>query len=469
MSKYIFVEKQVKCPSCLAIFTLTYPNPKMYAATARDEFQRVTGYSWTSGIDTDVVPHYYSVAQCPHCMVADFQEKFENPAYDPKAKKVYDALKKASKEQRAVFRKLKKLVPASQVDGPGAIALHLAAIFTALLPAAENEESIDHMKLGRVYLRLSGLYGEVMGTAGPDREGAAKPKKSKTTTISQLLGVVEELEDDLEKLLEKIEKVRELTEKRSKELNLTGNANPYADVVDAIENKLEEVQQELGGLEETVIKDKKKILMVDNGNATKPAEKENGQSNFSLEEALADLATQWPQMPNSDMDAMKLAAEALEYSYTNESGELREQQSMSLGLLLMQLYHRIGNLDHALDYSIKIYKTGFRDKQSLQNNIAQAKRDGAEDDGDIKNMTRTLTAVTNMLNKAAEGRREIMGLIYERDKDTINKAIQAKAGAPVYEIEQALFQAGISENVVDWLKEKQMLKEDPKKKKWFGK
>ena len=138
MLRNIFIEKNVICPACKAGISMKYPNPKLYAAAGRDEDQRVTSYSWAGGIETDVLPHYYAVFQCPNCLLADMKESFETHGHGVKEKALHDAIQNSPFEKRMLLRKLRRFVPQGDINWQGAVALHLAAIYARLLPGEKN-------------------------------------------------------------------------------------------------------------------------------------------------------------------------------------------------------------------------------------------------------------------------------------------------------------------------------------------
>lgn len=467
MSKKIFVEKKVKCPACQAAFDLTYPNPKLYAASGRDEDQRVTGYSWTAGIDTTVLPHHFSVLQCPACLFAEFLEKLEKPRYDPKARQVYQKLKELPFDQKMILRKFRRLVPqeAEKLDTNSAIAIHLAAIFTALLPA--SHEAIDHLKLGRLYLRLSWLFRELKGEgSGAAEASAEKPKGPRTIYNMGKLG--EKIENHMHTIQDLLEEFREMTETRTRELNLSPGQNPYLRSLNAVENYFDQSLQELAKLEELVIKDKKKILVLKAAPESSKKETPAGGETENLEELLESVSGQWPQVPKDEASAVKLALEAFDYSINHEGAAQDIKQGMSLGTLLVFLYMKTGHLEKALDYSVNIYKTGFRDKQQLQAQLNQAQKDESMSDAEIKEMNRELAVVSSAVEKAGDNRKKLLEMLYERDKDRVSTVLKANAGAAPEQLAKAFAGAGFHEEFAAYLNSRIAANNNVKKKKKFG-
>ncbi|MCP4152999.1 MAG: DUF2225 domain-containing protein [bacterium] len=466
MAQNIFVEKKIACPACKTGFQLKYPNPKVYAATGRDVDQRVKGYSWTGGIKTDVQPHYFSVLQCPTCFVADFYQTLETPpGYGTKVRKVFPLVVDLPFDRRMILRKLRRLVPEGELDLQGAMVLHLAAIFCTLLPG--KKEELDHMKLGRLFLRLSWLYNEFRGPDAGDEP--RQPAATADNAIKKLIHAVDEVEDELNKASDSMINIRKLTLQRMEELKLPAEANPYNTLVTGVEENIDLALQELEKLQEIVTKDKNKILTI----KKEVAHADNVVADATtLEELLPELLTQWPQLPQNEKNALKLAVEAFDYSVKHEAADQSVQQNMVLANLTLQLMLKMGDLNGALAYCLNIYKSCFSDKQRLQTELNEGKRTKSLKQEEAKKMTRMLTFYTNTLGTVAEDRKKILGLLFERDEEKIFAVLKANAAAPPQEKIQALKDEGFPDELISLLKDKGMFLEEndkTKKKKWFGK
>jgi hypothetical protein len=142
---------------------------------------------------------------------------------------------------------------------------------------------------------------------------------------------------------------------------------------------------------------------------------------------------------------------------------------MAVVNLIIKLLLKINDLDRALNYIMQIFKTGFRDKQDLQMRLNQGKRDKSLSEADQRYMTRQIGSVNATLSMAAETRRKIVGLLFERDKEKILSILKEKAEASPEEQTHAITAAGFSEELIPWLRDNGMIKSEEKKKKWFGK
>jgi hypothetical protein len=166
---------------------------------------------------------------------------------------------------------------------------------------------------------------------------------------------------------------------------------------------MSQVQQAMAMLQQAVNQDKQGKLTeeVSAGNAD------------SLEQMIPSLLPQWPQLPQTEEDAIKRAVDAFDYSFKFEDTGQTIQQSMAVVNLIIKLLFKINDLDRALNYIMQIFKTGFRDKQDLQMRLNQGKRDKSLGEAEQRQMTRQIGSVNATLSMAAETRRKIVGLLFE--------------------------------------------------------
>ncbi|MCP4155543.1 MAG: DUF2225 domain-containing protein [bacterium] len=454
MARNIFVEQEVLCPSCKTSITLKFPNPKFYAASSRDADQRITGYSWAAGIKTDVLPHHYAVFQCPNCMMADFRGGFEAPKQGLKENALYTALQTVPFDIKMVLRKLRRLIPADNLNDDAAIALHLAAIFCALL--AGKKESIDHMKLGRFYIRLSWLYREQMG------DFLSADSKDKDSNLGKLSGAVDEIMHSIRNFSQNLTKAKSFAGERAKELTLPPDDNPYFNLTNSIAEKMNRLQQEVTKLRQAMMLDQKGV------NLSYHSRKSTGEPE-GLDQLLTSLLPRWPDLPQTEAAAIKLAVEALDYSYKFEDSGHTIAASLSVVNLIITLLLKTGDLEQAMSYIMQIFIGGARDKQELQMRLNQGKREKKLNDSEIKSINKQLSSISSSLSMAGETRRKILGFLFERDKTDITAILEKKADASFEEQKQALISAGYAEELIPWLRDKQLMKNEDQKKKWFGK
>jgi hypothetical protein len=457
MTRNVFIEKSINCPVCKNTFELKYPNPKLYAAASRDSDRRVTGYTWAQGLKTNVVPHYYAVAQCPQCLFADLKENFENPRYGARETFVYEARNSLDFKKVLILKKLRRLVQDDEtLSLEGAMSMHLTAVYCALLPA--QKEQIDHNKLGRLYLRLSWLYRELKGDEPPTGENG----DSDSPALAKLKKSVEVLQSDLLSMLDDLGSTSTMIRERAKELGLPeeGEENPYFPILMALTDKTHDLQTYLEMLQQSVQSDRK-------GDLTTVSIGSNGTDD-AVQKILVDVASKWPGMPRTEEISIKRAVEAFDYSFKHEDTEQSIEQSLGVVNLIVKLLLKIGDLDGALDYIMQIFKSGFRDKQELQRRLSQGKREKTLSDFDARNIQRKIATVTNSLTQAGDTRKMLLEKIYERDKEKITATLNDNANNSPEQQQEALVAAGLTEELIPFLKDRGLIKVEEEKKGWFG-
>lgn len=456
MVRNVFIEKTAVCPVCKNSFQLKYPNPKLYAASGRDEDRRVTGYTWAQGIQTDVVPHYYAVMQCPECLFADLKEYMENPRNHSKDRIVYEARNNLDFKKIMILKKLHRMIPDQEhLNLDGAIATHLTAIYCTLLPS--SEEDIDHNKLGRLYLRLSWLFREQKGDI---QESPGDESESDSEVLKQLYTKVEELLSGLGGFSDDVSSVRDLVRKRASELSLPpeGDNNPYWPMVAAIGDKITETQTLIEMLLQSVISDQKGKLPVTGVSS------DDGE----MQKLLGAIASQWPEMPRTEETCVRKAVAAFDYSYKKEDSDHSQEQGLAVVNLIIKLLLKIGDLYGALDYASQIFKSGFRDKQDLSRRLSQGKQNKTLNAFDEKNIQRKIGTINGFLAQAGETRRKILAMVYEKEKEKLLPILKANVEKTADEQALAITSAGFTEDLIPYLKEQGLIKKEDEKKGWFG-
>jgi hypothetical protein len=457
MVRNLFIEKNVVCPVCKNGFGMKFPNPKLYAAARRDSDRRVTAYTWAQGIQTDIVPHYYAIIQCPQCMFADLKEALENPRNSAKERTVHDARNKLDFKKVMILKKLRRLAPdQGNLNLDGAISIHLAALYCALLPG--NEEDIDHNKLGRLFLRLSWLYREQKGEVPEADEKNGEAGASQV--LEKLYRGVEGLQSGLSGFFDDVAGVRDLIRQRAAELGLPqeGDKNPYWPMVAAISDKMMEMQTLIEMLSQSVISDKKGKLPV------------NGISgdDGGAQRLLGDISSQWVEMPRTEEICVKKAVAAFDYSFKKEDTDHSVEQGLAVVNLIIKLLLKIGDLYGALDYASQIFKSGFRDKQELSRRLSQGKQNKTLNAFDEKNIRRKIGTINSFLTQAGDSRRNIMEMVYEKEKEKLLPILKANVENTAGEQAAAVVEAGFPEDMIPFLRDKGLIKQDEDKKGWFG-
>ncbi len=453
VKRSVFIEKQVGCLVCKRQIPLRYPNPRYYVAATRESDQHVIAYRWAEGLQAgeQVPPHYYAVWQCPHCLFADFTESFNRPTGGLKEDHLRAAYLKSAQETRTVLVELRKLVPEGDIDFDGAVALHLAAIKIATLP---DKEEIDHNKLGRLSLRLGWLFRE-------RSEGQVEAEESKGA-LAELQDGVESLGGLMASLSEVLGDVRRCADGRAKELGLMGEGeeNPYASISASLGDKLDEMRTLLSMMQSAVLHDRKgELSTVKDLGGGKPT---------GLDELLMSLRSYWAELPRSEEECLRMAVDALDYSYGHESSLKSIEQGMSVVSLIINLLARIDDHQGALRHVSEVYKSGMNSINDLRWRIREGKKKKILSPHDERMLNRKIGNISVAIRQAGESRRNLLDLLCERHSAAIGETLAQTEGKPLTERMKALKDAGVPEEVISDLRARKVIKDKKKKGGLFG-
>ncbi len=458
MGNKILFEKSVVCPCCTKTLLLKYPNPRLYVVAKRESDQHVTEYTWLHGIKTDVIPHYYSVWQCPFCLFADFKENVEDFKRSAKNKQLIDSLNGVRQSEK--FNILKGLRRLSMKGHTplGVLAMHLSAIYMALLP--NEKEARNYQKIGRLFLRLAWLYRELMPKKQVETEKESLPE-SRDRNVLAIAHSIEQCEHHYQSILEELSRMRKAAAERAraKQIDPGGKQDPYRGLIENISDKLKQFRTCVEMARHTTISDLEGKLDFSGGDEIDMV--------GEIVKKLNALIPLWPEMPLNERKAMDMAVQAFDYSFKYEDADRSNEQGLSLMNLILRIYLRMGDLDRGLNYINQIYKMGFRDKQALQNRITQGKQNQSLSAYDEKMIRKKIGNITMTLGRAGESRRQIFDQIYLLRKEKFETLVASHPNASTQQIESLLIRSGVNEEMIPYLKERGIIKEE-KKKGLFG-
>lgn len=441
MDKRIFLEKKFLCPLCKKYFSHAYPNPRIYSATEREFDYHVTKYTWRDGIDTDIRPHHYDILQCFNCSYTALRENFEKSSgSNILISENYNSIDSNSSR---VLAELRNMIKFPVLNFQSTVALHLSAIWIILLE--KDPLKINHNTLGRLYLRLAWLYRE-KSTLNDQKTGSKKKHESILPSIlSRMTSSTQSLLEDTSDF--RTELIKEYPE-------LADNPDPGS--LSIINTKIEELNSIIYLLHQSIIR-KKHTSASSNGSGGSPEE---------LSDHLSHISLFWKDLPTNEKSATEQAVNALDFSYRNEDSDLTVEQSMGLINLITKLLLRLGYTNRALTSVTHIYKTGYREKQILQQRLAKGRKDQSMSNIDIKKIAKKISTIEYTLQQAGHQRKEIIEIIYSKNKSKIESLINSDFKT-LQDLEKALIDAGIDESVVLYLKEKSIISDKSKKKGWF--
>ena len=177
----------------------------------------------------------------------------------------------------------------------------------------------------------------------------------------------------------------------------------------------------------------------------------------SLAEFLLPLRSHWPQMPSSEEEGLRIAIEALDHSYREETAFSSIEQSMKAVHLIIDLLCRVGDQERALKYIAEVYKSGMRSINELSRRVKTGRQSGTLKPHDEKMIRRKMGTIQLSIQQAGETRRDLFEVIYARHEKVIaDIARQAKGKTPM-QIEKMLVEQGIPEEMFSYLKTRGMV------------
>ena len=429
--------KNINCPICKRGSDLVRINPRLYVAADRESDMHVTSYRWGEKIPGVTPPHYFAVWQCPQCLFADLADSIEKPAGTIKEDQLHESYLKSSRQQRALVHELRTLVPEDDLDFRGALALHLAALYIASLPPKEH---IDHNKLGRLALRVGWLFREggdvTVSTAAAGDD-----------TMSRLQAEVESMQSQLAEIGSTLGGIGRYSQELAAELGLEKEEdNPYSSVAASMIDKYEEIRTLLTTLQRAVIRDRQGSI--------KPGASSGKPTTDSLAEFLLPLRSHWPKLPSSEEEGLRIAIEALDHSYREETAFSSIEQSMKAVHLIIDLLCRVGDQERALKYIAEVYKSGMRSINELSRRVKTGRQSGTLKPHDEKMIRRKMGTIQLSIQQAGETRRDLFEVLYTRHEKVIADIAHKAKGKTPMQIEKMLAEAGIPEEMFSYLKTK---------------
>lgn len=434
MAEQPLLTKMIQCPACEKQAPLRTANPHLYMVESRESDRHVTRYRWLREIVTTVVPHYYAVWQCPHCLFADFAERIDKDKPDDQHEDARGHFLDIAIEKRMVLDSLRELVPEGELDLKGAVATHLATLLILTLPTSEKK--IDHARVGSIALRLAWLFRERQ-----DLVSVPELPVTGSQAISALAQATERLDGLVKDAGEVLRDIQRQGKLRGLELKraATPEANPYLAVSDLIEVRLATLQAEVTSLQMAVLQDQQGRMA--------PLKPEIPAGVEGVDKALLAITALWPELPRTERQGLLLALEAFEYAYQFEGGEESVEQAMAQVNLILEILIRLGDLDRALEWTAQISKYASDTATNLQARIGRDRATSNLSAYDETVISRKIAALGLTRQKAGERRRSILELMLERDQETVDRVLAETSQLSPEARSQALTAAGIHDGV----------------------
>ena len=439
MAEEVLLTKTIACPACERKVPLLQANPRLFTVASRESDRHVTSYQWLREVTEPVVPHYYTLWQCPKCLFAEFADTVDadKPGATGAARTLFGDI---SMEKMMILDGLRELVPGGPMTQVGAIATHLAALLISSLPTSKSQ--VDHARRARIALRLGWLFRELDGAVPP-----APPEPGKETGTMDALAEATERLDRLTKEAEVVlGEIQRKGRARGLELRLPekSEANPYLALGELIEVRLKTLQAEVAALQMAVLHDQQGRM--------EPARPETEDVlGPDMTQVVQSILPLWPELPRTERQCLVLCLEDLEYSYQYEMGGANEEHGVAKVNLILDLLVRLGELERALDWTSQIAKFAADGASDLNQRIHKGRANRSMKPHDETVINRKIAALDATRQKAGESRREILDLMLERDRPRIDAILQDTLQAPVDERLKALADAGIHSAVLPLL------------------
>ena len=158
-----FYFKNVVCPICGALTRNRLFKPKIYSEKKIDIDKHVLSFGWGDPDFNSYYPPLYFFWHCNNCRYTAEQSDFEGPTKNPWSnfkliKKVYPEKLQDDKSTEKLVSWLGKGINYDQMNYPMAFKIHLLGIYVQEVLAPEER---DLLKLGRYYIRTGWLLREL--------------------------------------------------------------------------------------------------------------------------------------------------------------------------------------------------------------------------------------------------------------------------------------------------------------------
>lgn len=439
----LFIKRQIRCPACRREVLLEYPNPRNYVVATRESDLHPTSYRWIGGEEVDLKPHYYFVWQCPFCYFAELTEKLESPKESVKDLYLKEAWEGIDPDKFQVLEAFRQLVPEGEMDFDGAAVLHLSAILITTLP---EKQRIDHNKLGRLTLRLGWLFRErSMQETEPVIKGG---------TIGRLRNDLERLEHQSVVLAEVIGDAKRSAAARDEELaSQAGEAqSPYLSILDSLSDKLDEMNTLILMIQRASLHDSDGDLEF----LEASLEPEEGE----LDTVLSKLRARWPTLPFNEEMCLRMAVDAYNYSYSNESAFQSIEQGMTIIRLIVDLLMRVKDYERSLLYIHQFYKVGMNNKVELRRRINTGRRTQKLTIHDESLLKRKIAHIDHAIREAGETRRYLLEILVKQYMPKIEEVLSKNMGATQRDRERALTKAKIPEELIPEIRRRKLFEKD---------
>ena len=440
-----FIEKTFSCPVCDARGKHRLLRERIFVAEDRESDQHITQYRWLREVTQQAHPPYFFLLYCPECLYADTAEDFAAPNKNTFLPLLTRALRNAGEKERLVIQLLGAQVKGRRADFETNLALHLLAVYQHSLPKKDFQ---DAYKIGRLLLRTAWLYRE-QGASGAQelhvalREDAARPERA----IATLLEQVDVLKTALDQLAEKWDAFGAHLKVCQDEKENTGGGSVedvFAERQKNIEPLLSSMGDEISRLRIACKQELAAAVKPELAKAERPARSESDlQAFFEKVQAL------WPSVPTDEGEAMRMAIPFFQRTLSSDPRIDSAQAQFSLVSLITDLLIRCDDLDKAFVMVREMYKSAATARQSCLEKLRDPNLDAAA----RRRFEARGNRAGESLEQASELRYQLIDLLIERNRPTIDKVLAEHRGAAREVLEKALLERGVPPGILPRLLE----------------
>jgi len=450
-----FVEQSVECPACKKSSPQRVFRSRMFVTKTKESDGHVLSYRWLTDNVKRVHPPHYFLYYCPHCYYTDISDDFSNPKAGLAYQRIVKSFTDSRQKEKQIIELMGQNVHYDEIDFRAALNLHLLAIFGQMLPP---NEAHDCYKIARLLLRIAWLYRENK----PPETG----DELQIPDVEEILKGMKTLDTAIHEARKKWDRLSNAVERRAGELKkqFQGEAdkNPYTQCHAGLGKQFNSLFTELYRLKTTCKRDLSGTLL--NGSADEAGPFLSFPSYQAFFEKLKSV---WPFAPADEIEAMRGAIAYFQRSVSSDPRFDSPEKHFSAVSLITKLMIRCDDVNGALSMIGTIYKVALDNRQRYMKEMRQK-------DIDERTKRRLQVKIDRAgasLAQAGEMRRKLVDKLLESALPKVKKVLAENEGAPAEEIEKALKENGIAEELILHMQDEGGLLEHLKKKKkrkFFG-
>lgn len=471
-----FVMKGVACPVCKEVTGQRYFRQRAYVPEKRESDQHVLTYRWFGEGIRRVHPPFYHLFYCPKCHYTDIPADYSNPfdnVFTPFTLKHF----KQCAANGILFDVLAKHIDYDEIGFESALNLHFLAI---AIHSLAIDEAQDTYKLARLYLRVAWLFREQGNPecyATQPAEDAAAPPSNSASALLERAQSLQALGADTEKAWGE---TRPLARDRARELTASADTlttNPYPGIIAEIDDLLQKQHDALTRLRDLALRDVSGVLSIDapppdpdadgaeeatapesdeeaaNGGSGEPAEDDARDGAWKSTQFathadfLQHLRMLWPEVPLTEVDAMRRAIALFELAMVQDKRVQDFQSNLKLSMLVADLLLRCEDIDGAFQVVRDLYRSIADSRRQAQERL----REKGLSDTERRMTDSVIRRAGEALEQTADLRHLVLDKLVRRELPRITAVIRA-AGPRAKNLDQLLAQAGIPPEAITHLK-----------------